>query len=306
MFSTLLTIAVVIFIYLHVAFQLKTSNEFELFESEFSKEKLEEICSFKQPVLFNHTFDIDMSPYEKYDVVVYDSCYKKKIMPLKKALRLKNHVGCDNHDFIKDTINHYPDELQPPLVTTIKYDYLFGSNVSTRLQYKNYERNYFIVINGNMKVKLSPPKQKKFLNEIKQYESQDFYSKIDPWKDPKVHFLECTVSKGQMIYIPPYWWYSFQLEKDTRVCIVHYRTAMNVVSILPELVLGYIQKQNIRVKITRRDPRAFSDGSHIEEDHEILPSRPMPLSCDDRPLDSLSQTQHTLPEQGTCIDSGTL
>jgi hypothetical protein len=85
MFSTLLTIAVVIFIYLHVAFQLKTSNEFELFESEFSKEKLEEICSFKQPVLFNHTFDVDMEPYEKYDVVIYDSSYKKKSITIKKS-----------------------------------------------------------------------------------------------------------------------------------------------------------------------------------------------------------------------------
>ena len=286
MLSTLCTIAIVIFIYLHVAFQLKTSNEFELFESEFAREKLEEICAFKQPVLFNHTFDVDMEPYEKYDVVVYDSSYKKKIMPLKKALRLKNHIGCDNHEFVKDTINHYPDELQPPLVTTIKYDYLFGSDVSTRLQYKNYERNYFVVTGGTMKVKLSPPKQKKFLDEIKQYESQDFYSKINPWKEPKVHFLDCTVSKGQMIYIPPYWWYSFHLEKDTRVCIVHYRTAMNVVSTLPDLVLGFIQKKNTRVKITRREPPSSSDESHTEEVPGILPSHPTPLSCDDPPSNS--------------------
>ena len=282
MLSTLLTIAVLIFIYLHIAFQLKTSNEFELFESEFIKEKLEDLCALKQPILFHYTFDIDMTPYEKYDVVVYDSLFKKKIMPLKRALRLKKHIGFDNHDFIKDTITHYPVGLQPPLVATIRYDYLFGSDVFTRLQYKNYERNYFVVTNGSMKVKLCPPKQKKFLNEIKQYETQDFYSKIDPWKDPKVHFLDCTVSKGQMIYIPPYWWYSFHLENDTRVCIVHYRTAMNVISTLPDLLRGYIQKQNI----TRREPLASSGESHKEEDRETPPSRPTPSSCDAPPSKS--------------------
>jgi hypothetical protein len=276
---TLLTIAVVIFVYLHISFQLKTSNEFELFESEFIKEKLEEYCAFKQPILFQHTFDIDMTPYEKYDVVVYDSSFKKKIMPLKKALRLKNHIGFDNHEFIKDTITDYPDDLQPPLTAMTQYDYLFGSDVFTRLQYKNYERNYFVVMNGSMKVKLCPPKQKKFLHEIKQYENQEFYSKIDPWKSPKVHFLDCTVAKGKMLYIPPYWWYSFHLEKDTRVCIVHYRTAMNVISTLPDLVRGYIQSQ----KITHRELRASFGASHKEEDPDVPPSHQPPSSCDAPP-----------------------
>jgi hypothetical protein len=279
MISTLCTIAVIIFIYLHVSFQLKTSNEFELFESEFSKEKLEDVCSLKQPILFDYTFSLAMEPYEKYDVVVYDADYKKKIMPLKKALRLKNHIGYDNHEFIKDTIGQYPDELQPPLATMIKYDYLFGSEIATRLQYKNYERNYFVVTSGSIKVKLSPPKQKKFLNEIKHYETQDFYSNIDPWKETKVHFLDCTVSKGQMIYIPPYWWYSFYLEKDTRVCIVHYRTAMNMIATLPDLVLGYIQT-NKKVKLTPRECRASSDASRKEGVRDIPPSHPPPLSCD--------------------------
>jgi hypothetical protein len=203
-------------------------------------------------------------------------------MPLKKALRLKNHIGFDNHEFIKDTITDYPDHLQPPLTAMTRYDYLFGSDVFTRLQYKNYERNYFVVMNGSMKVKLCPPKQKKFLHEIKEYETQDFYSKIDPWKDPKVHFLDCTVAKGKMLYIPPYWWYSFHLEKDTRVCIVHYRTVMNMISILPDLVRGYIQTQ----KITRRVPRASSAESRKEEVLETRPSHPPPSSCDAPPSNS--------------------
>jgi len=264
-----------------VAYQLKTRNEFELFEAEFSKEKLEEMCSLKQPILFQYTFDINMNPYEKYDVYVYDSEYKKKMMPLKKALRMKNHIGCDNHEFIKDTITDYPDELKPPLVAMIQYDYLFGSEVYTRLQYKNYERNYFVVTNGSIKVKLAPPKQKKFLHEIKQYETQDYYSKINPWKDPKVHFLECTVSKGQMLYVPPYWWYSFYLEKDTRVCIVHYRTVMNIVATLPDLVYGFMEKQNVT-----RPSLASSVVSHKVEVPEIRPSHPQPSSCDAPPVSS--------------------
>ena len=44
---------VVLFLYLHVQFHLKTSNDLEMYEiEETSKEKLEEICDLRQPVLF--------------------------------------------------------------------------------------------------------------------------------------------------------------------------------------------------------------------------------------------------------------
>jgi hypothetical protein len=44
----------VLFIYLHVQFHLKTSEDLEMYEVEQpSKDKLEEICDLRQPVLFD-------------------------------------------------------------------------------------------------------------------------------------------------------------------------------------------------------------------------------------------------------------
>ena len=44
----------VLFIYLHIQFHLKTSNDLEMYEiDQASKEKLEEICDIRQPVLFD-------------------------------------------------------------------------------------------------------------------------------------------------------------------------------------------------------------------------------------------------------------
>ena len=44
----------VLFIYLHIQFHLKTSNDLEMYEVEqASKDKLEEICDIRQPVLFD-------------------------------------------------------------------------------------------------------------------------------------------------------------------------------------------------------------------------------------------------------------
>ena len=44
---------VTLFLYLHVTFQLRTSNDLDVYEIEAnSKDRLEEICDVRQPVLF--------------------------------------------------------------------------------------------------------------------------------------------------------------------------------------------------------------------------------------------------------------
>jgi hypothetical protein len=273
MLSTLLTIAVVVVLYLHIVFQLKTNNELEIYEISFQKEKLEEVCDLKQPVLFDYedpSLELDTSDYGTFDVVVHDQKYRKSIVPLDKAKKLfeKNYVMIENEEFLKDTLlkNQYTNTdllLRPPLVCNMSYDICMGSDqYTTRLQYKNQYRNYFAVTKGSITVKLCPPRNAKFLNEIKKYESQDFYSTINPWKEKtKVKFLEITVPKGKLLFIPAYWWYSIKLEKDACVCIFHYRTIMNVLATLPDLSLGLLQRQNTKIKIVPRDSPASSDES---------------------------------------------
>jgi hypothetical protein len=52
----------VLFIYLHIHFHLKTGEELEMYEIEQpSKEKLEEICDIRQPVLFDFDNKINIS-----------------------------------------------------------------------------------------------------------------------------------------------------------------------------------------------------------------------------------------------------
>ena len=45
---------VILFFYLHIQFHLKTSNELEIYEvDQASKERMEEICDLRQPILFD-------------------------------------------------------------------------------------------------------------------------------------------------------------------------------------------------------------------------------------------------------------
>lgn len=272
MLSTLLTIVAVIVLYLHVVFQLKTNNEMEVYEIAFQKEKLEEVCDLKQPVLFDYEpIELPVTEHGSFDVVVYDQKYRKSIVTCDKAQKLfeKGYAMYDNEEFLKDTLlkNQYTNtdlSLRPPLVCNTYTDLLMGSDqFTTRLQYKNQYRNYFLVTNGSITVKLCPPRNAKFLNELKKTETQEFYSTLNPWKEKtKVKFLELTIPKGKLLFIPAYWWYSIRLEKDACVCIFHYRTIMNVVATLPDLCLGLLQRQNTKVKFIPHANPASSDESH--------------------------------------------
>ena len=51
---------IVLFLYLHIQFQLKTSNDLEIYEieNELTKEKMEEICDLRQPIVLDTTEEL--------------------------------------------------------------------------------------------------------------------------------------------------------------------------------------------------------------------------------------------------------
>ena len=52
---SMIIFCLVLFLYLHIFFHLKTSNDLEIYEIEQpSKDKLEEICDLRQPVRFDY------------------------------------------------------------------------------------------------------------------------------------------------------------------------------------------------------------------------------------------------------------
>ena len=87
------------------------------------------------------------------------------------------------------------------------------------------------------------------------YETQEYTSEVNPWNpDPKhtsvnkVKFLEVNVKQGQVIHIPPYWWYSIKLGTNAQIAVFQYRTYMNFVSVLPDICRGVLQRNNVTIK----------------------------------------------------------
>lgn len=278
---------IILFLYLHIQFHLKTSNELEIYEIEqASKDKMEEICDLRQPVLF----DCDgsgqkiiettnkqtlLDNYPVFEVKIRDSEPDTDIcvpLPLHLANKLfsNDKKSCywseNNIDFLNETgavknLSYNDDFLRPYLVSNRYYDVLMGSqNTETPFRYDLNYRNYYMVTQGSVKVKLAPPKSSKYLYPINDYENFEFRSPVNPWNPQsnfkadfdKIKCLEIVLKPGRFLYIPAYWWYSFMLNEDTSMSCFKYRTYMNNIAISPQIFMYALQNQNVDRKIAKQ------------------------------------------------------
>ena len=65
----------------------------------------------------------------------------------------------------------------------------------------------------------------------------------------KIKCLEITLNPGKVLFIPAYWWYSFKFDNNTSVSCFKYRTYMNNLAILPNIILYALQNQNVERKL---------------------------------------------------------
>lgn len=283
---------IILFFYLHIQFHLKTSDDLEIYEIEqASKDKMEEICDLRQPVLLDFPDEEDLQKiinttnkqflldnYPVFEVKIRDNkdvtsdadmCVP---LPLHVANKLfkedtnSAYFSEANSDFLQETgaiknMSYNDGFLRPYLVSNCHYDVLFGSsNVETPFRYDLNYRNYYIVTQGAVKIKLSPPKSIKYLYPINDYENFEFRSAIDPWNPQikykadfdKIKCLEIILTPGKILHIPAYWWHTFKFQEDTSVSCLKYRTYMNNIAISPKIFMYALQNQNVERKIAKQ------------------------------------------------------
>ena len=276
---------VVLFFYVHFLFHYKVSNEMEVYEiSDLCKNKLEEICDIRQPVIFDISGDeLNLCKiaslenvtkiYEAFDVkigirsdrndTVMVSLNIKKADDLFLRDKEAKYFSYNNQEFLSETgihknIEYYDELFRPISINNYYYDIIFGSeNAYTTLKYELCYRNFFVVTQGEVKVRLIPPKNSKYLQLYNNYETFEFSSPMNPWdiqekymsSFDKVKSLEVILKANKCIHIPPYWCYSFQFSKQSSILSLKYTTYMNSLSITPQLFVYYLQNQNIENKI---------------------------------------------------------
>lgn len=296
----LLIFCLVLFIYLHVYYHIKTSDDLEVYEIEQpSKDKLEEICDLRQPVIFDYPNErllqsckrnVIQDTYGAFDIKIRNvgkdiDDEEELYIPLTYTSALSavkedkdgKYVLENNNDFLEETgmikTFRYNDAfIRPYMVSNCIYDVTTASsNTKTPFRYDVNYRNYYLVTEGSAKIKLAPPKSGRYLYPQNDYENFEFRSPVNPWDVQqqykpdfdKIKCLEVNLKEGQMIYIPAYWWNSIEYSSDTTICTFKYRTYMNVVAIMPKLVMRLLQSQNVKRKVA---PVIDENASPVEED----------------------------------------
>lgn len=275
---------VVLFIYLHIQFQLKTINDLEMYDLDnesTTKKRFEEICDLRQPVIFSldnvHiTHDIILNKYNSYEIKVRnirDVEYNSLPLSVSNAVKLfendtnGTYLSENNADFLKETglIKEYKKQInhaiQPPMTCYSSHDIMFGSNgVETPLRYDINYRNFYTVAEGSVQIKLFPPNSDKYFEPNNDYENFEFRSSLDSisaWNLPenikdKVKDIEFTLYPGKAVYIPAYWWYSIKFGKNAIIEAFHYRTYMNYLAICPNISMYFLQNMNIKRETVKK------------------------------------------------------
>lgn len=283
-----LIFCLVLFIYLHIQFHLKTGDDLEIYEIDNpSKSKLEEICDLRQPLLFDFECGPIIETTNKRNILNNYNAFEVKVrntmdyddteelyIPLsldaagklfdadKKAM----YFSENNRDFLEETaliktFKYNDIFLRPHMVSNCNYDVMLGSNGSaTPFRYEINYRNFFLLTQGSAQIKLAPPNCTKYLYPIYDYENFEFMSPINPWTPQpkyaasfdKMKCLEFTMNVGQTLFIPAYWWYSIKFNSNTSISCFRYRTYMNNIAISPYIAMYALQIQNIKRVVTKK------------------------------------------------------
>jgi hypothetical protein len=280
----------VLFTYLHIQFHLKTSDDLEIYEiDDVSKDKLEEICDIRQPVLFDYNDEkiiettnskFILKNYPAFEIKIRNTNDKDKNnelyvnLPLHASVKLfkednsSSYFSENNSDFLNETgivknFKYNDEYLRPYMVSNLNYDIMMGSNGTfSPFRYEINYRNYFLCTEGSVQIKMASPQSIRYLYPEYDYENFEFRSPINPWNVQtryradfdKIKCLEVPLTKGKMIYIPAYWWYSIKFDNNssTSISCFRYRTYLNNLAISPYVFMHILQLQNIKRDVAKK------------------------------------------------------
>ena len=293
---------IVLFTYLHVQFHLKTSDDLEVYELENgSKDKLEEICDLRQPVILNYyneqvhktiNKNAILGKYGAFEMKirnVIDCDYSSEIyIPLQSQSTFKlfdedksgSYITENNSEFLQETglvksFQSTDEFIRPGLVSNCFYDLFAGSaNAATPFRYEINYRNYFYVTSGEVEIKLAPPKSAKYLYCVNDNDNFEFRSPVNPWQIQeeyqydfdKIKCMDVLLTPGKMIHIPAYWFYSIRFKDSACLATFKYRTYMNNIAVLPKLGMYFLQLQNVRHNVVKK----YEDVNYDKEMNESL------------------------------------
>ncbi len=258
-----------------------------------------------QPRLFNSldypslhdapNFDVKLKDtYDYFGGVGVRGSVNYIVLPFQSAFKLidtdvnKHFMIEGNNDYVEespyyDIYRSCDAHFKPAFTGQTKYDLFFGSRGTyTPMRYHTCYRQFLSVNSGKIHVKMTPWRSYKYLHPYHDYEEYEFVSPVDPWAPQaeyvsdyqKVKFLEFQVSKGFVLYVPPYWFYSIKYEEDTVCSGFVYNSVMNMVSNVPHYARYYLQ-QGVKKKVLKQLDNKYTTSDVYVYDKADINSGPV-------------------------------
>lgn len=253
-------------LYFHLQFHWKTSNELDVAHISIpNKDTFETIADLRQPFIMDRESNSSLTNSEealpnKVKILNDGKVLEVPHKILLNGLNSKPGISFNNKKFLMET-DYYNNNkdckelsiyLKPHMTCSTDHDIIFGSKgESTSLKHHLNYRNYLYVLDGDVEIKLVPPKFSHYLEGDSNNESP-----INIWEREKmlnssnIDTILVPLKRGSVLFIPAYWWYSIRFPAEVGcVCLFSYRTIMNTLAILPRLGMKFLQDSNTTYKI---------------------------------------------------------
>jgi hypothetical protein len=318
MFVGFIIFCLVLFIYVHIQFQLKTASGTEMYELNYqTKNELEYVCDLKRPAIIHQMHCDDICRISNATVLFsqYGAFELMQRPALTSALHVSipvstiqlnantntnntntNQLFENNSDFLIETgiqsqLAMLDLAFRPYMVASCRYDVWIGQGkVETPLRYEVSYRTYLILTEGNATLFLTPPNNSKYLNAVEDYEYFEFRTVAGSNNNPKIKWIEVPMCIGTPIYIPAYWWYRIVMNESsepktnkTSISVFQYKTYMNILSILPAIGKHILQLQNIRIHPSTLVQAETCIGAKEHEEEQPDPPLNKPVEPEENP-----------------------
>ena len=313
-----------ILFYVHLQFQYKKKEDLEIYEMDYlSNANLQEVTDLKQPVFFSmegtESLFSQLHPDLKEEVVVKDvgDYHRSSSLSLSKdngkketaiigiALSFSSAYGLMDSDpkhvfyseqngtFLEETdilssFQKFGSKIGTGWSVQTKYDLLFGSpKVTMPWKFHTSSQRFLVVSPGSgVRIKMTPWKSRKYMDLVYDYESFDFWARSV--QDTNMKCLDFDLKSGQVLYIPPYWFYSveflsgsslseeetIQKTKISFLASFTFATPMNIVANADAYGYAFFsQTSDSSISSIVKTIIPFSSVKRKEEEKELIPEK---------------------------------
>lgn len=229
-----------------------------------------------------------------------------------KSTYLSEGNGVFLHDCgLEKTLREVDADFKPAFTISSAYDILFASkNTVTPMRYHTNSRQYIGVTHGKLQIKMAPWKYTRYLHSETDYENYEFRSKINVWNCQekyrldldKVKTIEFDITKGYVLVVPPYWWYSIKFPDtyDNSAFLVSYSTIVNSLANCTDIGRHYMQQQNITHKLTKTMKLDVPEVQKIDVLPQLQP--PSQSECTIVTIEPASEETPQIVDENATVD----